>query len=42
MRMSLSCGTAVRFEPGQTRKVTLVMLSGKADGGFREQVMGKL
>jgi urease beta subunit len=33
----------VRFEPGQTREVTLVALGGKrAVYGFRQGVMGKL
>ena len=35
--------TAVRFEPGQTRAVTLVALAGKrVNYGFRSDVMGKL
>ncbi|MEQ1614282.1 MAG: urease subunit beta, partial [Hyphomicrobiaceae bacterium] len=34
---------AVRFEPGQTRDVTLVPLGGKREVyGFRGDVMGKL
>ena len=34
---------AVRFEPGQTREVTLVALAGKRTVyGFRGDVMGKL
>lgn len=43
MRLDIAAGTAVRFEPGQERDVTLVPLSGKrAVYGFRRQVMGKL
>jgi urease subunit beta len=43
MRLDIPAGTAVRFEPGQTREVTLVPLSGKREVyGFRQQVMGKL
>ncbi|MHB2166418.1 urease subunit gamma [Alsobacter sp. R-9] len=43
MRLDIPAGTAVRFEPGQTRDVRLVALAG--DGtvyGFRQDVMGKL
>ena len=43
MRLAIAAGTAVRFEPGQTREVTLVVLAGKrAVYGFRQDVMGKL
>ncbi len=43
MRLDIPAGTAVRFEPGQTRGVTLVALAGKRKAyGFRQQVMGKL
>ncbi len=43
MRLDIAAGTAVRFEPGQTRDVTLVELSGKRTiYGFRQEVMGKL
>ena len=43
MRLNIAAGTAVRFEPGQTRDVTLVALAGKrAIYGFRQDVMGKL
>ncbi len=43
MRLNIPAGTAVRFEPGQTREVTLVALAGKrAVYGFRQDVMGKL
>ena len=43
MRLDIAAGTAVRFEPGQTRDVTLVALAGKKTVyGFRGDVMGKL
>ena len=43
MRLDIAAGTAVRFEPGQTRDVTLVALSGRREVyGFRQDVMGKL
>lgn len=43
MRLDIPAGTAVRFEPGQTREVTLVALTGERKVyGFRQQVMGKL
>ena len=43
MRLDIAAGTAVRFEPGQTRTVTLVALAGKRTVyGFRAAVMGKL
>ena len=43
MRLDIAAGTAVRFEPGQTREVTLVALAGKRTiYGFRQAVMGKL
>ena len=42
-RLDIPAGTAVRFEPGQTREVTLVSLAGKRMiYGFRQDVMGKL
>ncbi|NKL33369.1 urease subunit beta [Rhizobium leguminosarum bv. viciae] len=42
-RLDIPAGTAVRFEPGQTRSVTLIPLSGKREVyGFRQLVMGKL
>jgi urease subunit gamma/beta len=42
-RLDIAAGTAVRFEPGQTRSVTLVEMSGaRTVYGFRQQVMGKL
>jgi urease subunit beta len=43
MRLDIAAGTAVRFEPGQTRDVTLVVLAGKRTiYGFRQEVMGRL
>ena len=43
MRLDIAAGTAVRFEPGQTREVRLVALAGKRTiYGFRGEVMGKL
>ena len=42
-RMAIAAGTAVRFEPGQTRDVHLVALAGKrVIYGFRGDVQGKL
>src|SRR3954470_12175576 len=42
-RLDIAPGTAVRFEPGSTREVTLVPLSGgRTVYGFRGDVMGKL
>jgi urease subunit beta len=42
-RLDIAAGTAVRFEPGQTRTVTLVEIAGdRTVYGFRQQVMGKL
>ncbi|MQT12448.1 urease subunit gamma [Segnochrobactrum spirostomi] len=41
MRLDIAAGTAVRFEPGQTREVTLVAYAGdRKVYGFRGQVMG--
>jgi len=43
MRLNIAAGTAVRFEPGQSREVTLVALAGsRTIYGFRGDVMGKL
>jgi urease subunit beta len=43
MRLDIAAGTAVRFEPGQTREVILVALAGKRMiSGFRADIMGKL
>ena len=43
MRLDIAAGTAVRFEPGQTREVRLVPISGaRRVFGFRQLVMGDL
>jgi urease subunit beta len=43
MRLNIAAGTAVRFEPGQTRTVELVALAGaRKVYGFAGRVMGKL
>jgi urease beta subunit len=42
-RLDIAAGTAVRFEPGQTRDVQLVPFAGKREvWGFRQEVMGRL
>jgi urease subunit beta len=42
-RLNIAAGTAVRFEPGQTRTVELVELAGERKVyGFQGKVMGKL
>jgi urease beta subunit len=42
-RLDIIAGTAVRFEPGQTRTVSVIALAGKREVyGFRQAVMGKL
>ena len=42
-RLNIAAGTAVRFEPGQSRTVELVELSGdRKVYGFQGKVMGKL
>jgi urease subunit beta len=42
-RLNIAAGTAVRFEPGQTRTVELVFLDGSRKVyGFQGKVMGKL
>ena len=43
MRLNIAAGTAVRFEPGQARDVTLVPLSGNRKVfGFNQKIMGDL
>ena len=43
MRLDIASGTAVRFEPGQTREVNLIPFSGaKKVFGFNGKVMGDL
>ena len=42
-RLNIPAGTAVRFEPGQSRTVELVALGGdRVVYGFNAKVMGKL
>ncbi len=43
MRLDIAAGTAVRFEPGQERDVTLVPLAGgRTVYGFQQKIMGPL
>jgi urease subunit beta len=43
MRLDIPAGTAVRFEPGQSRSVTLVPYRGeRLVFGFQQKIMGKL
>jgi len=43
MRLDVAAGSAVRFEPGQSRDVTLVPLAGaRTVYGFQAKVMGPL
>ena len=43
LRLDIAAGTAVRFEPGQAREVSLVPLGGaRRVYGFRQAVMGDL
>lgn len=43
MRLDIAAGTAVRFEPGQSRDVTLVPLGGtRKVYGFNQKIMGPL
>lgn len=42
-RLDIAAGTAVRFEPGQRREVSLIPLSGgRRIYGFNQNVMGDL
>ena len=42
-RLDIAAGTAVRFEPGQTRDVRLIPFAGKREVyGFRQEIMGEL
>jgi urease subunit beta len=42
-RLNIAAGTAVRFEPGQSREVELVQLAGSGHVyGFQGKVMGSL
>ncbi|WP_298296104.1 urease subunit beta [uncultured Litoreibacter sp.] len=43
MRLDIAAGTAVRFEPGQSREVSLIPISGaRRVFGFNQKVMGDL
>ena len=43
MRLDIAAGTAVRFEPGQRREVSLIPIAGRRDTyGFNQKVMGAL
>ncbi len=43
MRLDIPAGTAVRFEPGQSRTVRLVAIAGhRRIYGFRQSIMGAL
>ncbi|MGN7868099.1 urease subunit beta [Paracoccus sp. 22332] len=43
MRLSIPAGTAVRFEPGQSREIRLIPFAGnRVVQGFRKDVMGAL
>ena len=43
MRLDIAAGTAVRFEPGQTREVQLIPYTGaRRVFGFNQKVMGAL
>lgn len=43
MRLDIAAGTAVRFEPGQRRAVSLIPISGhRRIYGINQQVMGEL
>ena len=42
-RLDIAAGTAVRFEPGQRREVTLVPIGGQRRVfGFQQKIMGAL
>lgn len=43
LRLDIAAGTAVRFEPGQRREVSLIRIAGGREiYGFNQKVMGKL
>lgn len=43
MRLDIAAGTAVRFEPGQSRDVTLLPFGGsRRVYGFNQKIMGNL
>jgi len=42
-RLNIPSGTAVRFEPGQTREIELIDFKGKRQiFGFNQKIMGEL
>ncbi|MCL4112292.1 UNVERIFIED_CONTAM: hypothetical protein GTU68_022786 [Idotea baltica] len=42
-RLDIAAGTAVRFEPGQTRKISLIEYAGERKVfGFNGEIMGEL
>ena len=43
MRLDIAAGTAVRFEPGQTREIQLIPYGGqRIVHGFNQKIMGAL
>ena len=43
MRLDIAAGTAVRFEPGQEREISLIPLKGRrVVHGFNQKIMGEL
>jgi len=43
MRLDIAAGTAVRFEPGQSREIDLVSMAGTRQVfGFNQKIMGDL
>lgn len=43
MRLDIPAGTAIRFEPGQTRDIRLVPIAGRrVIHGFQQKIMGPL
>ena len=43
MRLNIAAGTAVRFEPGQSREIELIDIKGKRNiFGFNQEIMGAL
>ena len=43
LRLDIAAGTAIRFEPGQSREISLVPFAGdRRVFGFRAEVMGDL
>ena len=42
-RLNIAAGTAIRFEPGQSREVALIAIAGdQVIFGFNQKIMGKL